>query len=160
MSDLSVLTSMKVVCPKFVPSSLKKPDDVEPPSPSPTTPNNETNLESENARLHSLWDERMKDKGGNGLPHEKTAVLLISWHESLDELKVDGEIHRLHTTFKLRYNYTVTRKYIMPGKIAQNQISKFLADFVYQHDDEKTLLIIYYAGHGIGGKPGQLVLTA
>lgn len=123
-------------------------------------PLTQDSLESVNARFHGLWDERMKDKGGNGWPHEKTAVLLISWHETLDELKVEEEVGRLHTTFQSLYDYTVTRKYIMPDKLAQVQLSKFLADFVFDNDNQETLLIIYYAGHGIGGKPGQLVLTA
>lgn len=117
-------------------------------------------LDSENARYHGMWDEQMKDKGGNGWLHEKTCVLLISWHESMDKLKVEDEVHRLDTTFTTLYNYNVTRRYIMPDKLAQVQLSKYVADFVYEFDNEKTLLIIYYAGHGLGGKPGQLVLVS
>jgi len=46
------------------------------------------------------------------------------------------------------------------GKLPQNQLNKFLADFVYDEDGEKTLLMIYYAGHGLPTpEPGGLRLT-
>lgn len=64
----------------------------------------------------------------------------------------------LTNTFK----YTIMRKELLndPKKSAQIQANKHLADFVYDHDGANTLLIIYYAGHGLsGGVPVGLYLT-
>jgi len=37
---------------------------------------------------------------------------------------------------------------------------KHLADFVYDKDADNTLLIVYYAGHGVpGNAPGKLRLA-
>jgi hypothetical protein len=42
----------------------------------------------------------------------------------------------------------------------QVQINKHLADFVYDEDEEDTLLIIYYAGHGTPDSvTGRLLLA-
>jgi hypothetical protein len=39
-----------------------------------------------------------------------------------------------------------------PRRTAQAQVNKHLSEFVFDHDDTNTLLIIYYAGHG---RPGE-----
>ncbi len=42
----------------------------------------------------------------------------------------------------------------------QVQINKHLATFVYDEDDEDTLLIVYYAGHGTPDSvTGRLLLA-
>jgi hypothetical protein len=47
-----------------------------------------------------------------------------------------------------------------PGKKTQVHLKRELGDFVDDHDDEDTLLIIYYAGHGFvrNINPGQMEL--
>ena len=44
-------------------------------------------------------------------------------------------------------------------KSPQVLLQKYLADFVYKEDEEDSLLIVYYAGHGNPGSDGELVLT-
>jgi hypothetical protein len=47
----------------------------------------------------------------------------------------------------------VVKKQLVDSKQSpQIQVQKILVDFVYEHDDENTLLIVYYAGHGVPGK--------
>jgi hypothetical protein len=62
---------------------------------------------------------------------------------------------------KERYKFNVYDKRLKDGnKTAQVQVNKHLADFVFGEDGKNTLLIVYYAGHGIPGyAPGQLVLA-
>lgn len=126
-------------------------------------PEQEESLEAEDVRLHGLWDLTMKDKGGNGLPHRKTAVLLLAWDASIDELGVKDEVKELEGVFKNIYNYTVRTEYIKPTPHPQHQVSVFLANFVFEFDGKDTLLIVYYAGHGspgnsLPGSPGDLYL--
>jgi Caspase domain len=46
------------------------------------------------------------------------------------------------------------------GKKPRLQIHKHLADFVHDEDGKDTLLIIYYAGHGISDTTtGRLLLA-
>lgn len=119
----------------------------------------------QNAVLQSIWDEKMKGVGGVGLPHRKCAVLLISWEAKLDDLNTGEEVDALEAVFKNLYRYTVVKKQLMEGeKPPQIQVQKILVDFVFEYDDQSTLLIVYYAGHGIPGKqegdgPGALLLA-
>jgi hypothetical protein len=58
--------------------------------------------------------------------------------------------------FTNEYNFVVNHKEISSKKPTQ-QTSKFVTDFVYEHDEPDTLLIIYYAGHGWSkiAEPGE-----
>lgn len=55
----------------------------------------------------------------------------------------------LEDIFKTYFNYETVRQTL--GKKAKAQVNKFLADFVHEYDHPKTLLIVYYAGHGTWG---------
>jgi len=55
----------------------------------------------------------------------------------------------LKDVFKKVYDFEVVSCEIQnDGKLAHNQVMKFMTDFVDQYDDKDTLFIIYYAGHG------------
>jgi hypothetical protein len=129
------------------------------------TPNKHEKPVPEHSDLQTAWDESMKGVGGLGLPHRKCAVLLISWEPKLDDLHTGKEVNDLETVFKDEFNYTVVKKQLVGGeKSPQIQVQKILVDFVYQYDDESTLLIVYYAGHGVpgkveGGGPGGILLA-
>lgn len=48
----------------------------------------------------------------------------------------------------------------MKNRSVQVQVNKHLADFLYEEDAEDTLLIIYYAGHGMSDPvTGRLLLA-
>ena len=111
-------------------------------------------------------------------PHEKIAVILISWDDELDDLHTGEEVanynsplcesiwlinlqvERLQRVFQDKYNFMVYRKQINDKKSPQAQVQKYLADFRYDEDGERTLLIVYYAGHGFAGdRAGTLNLA-
>ena len=67
---------------------------------------------------------------------------------------------RLQKVFQDKYNFKVYRRQINDKKKPQVQAHKYLSDFVYEEDGERTLLIVYYAGHGFAGeKAGTLNLA-
>ena len=61
-----------------------------------------------------------------------------------------------HNTYKYK---TFRRVLVRDGRrTAQGQVNRHLAEFVDNYDDDGTLLVIYYAGHGRPGEPGMLHL--
>lgn len=119
----------------------------------PTLPNQSNVAAVED--LQTVWDESMKGVGGVGLPHRSCSVLLISWEAQLDDLNTGEEVDALEGVFQNIFRYTVVKKQLVAGKQSpQILVQKILVDFVYKFDDENTLLIVYYAGHGVPGKLG------
>jgi hypothetical protein len=71
-------------------------------------------------------------------------------------------VRRLSDVFNDRYNFRVYPRTLnsRQGKKPRLQIHKHLADFVHDEDGKDTLLIIYYAGHGISDTTtGRLLLA-
>jgi Caspase domain len=70
------------------------------------------------------------------------------------------QVDRLSDVLRERYNFKVTEKKLNTRKKAQLQISKHLSKFVHDEDDDDTLFIIYYAGHGTPDQStGRLLLA-
>jgi hypothetical protein len=116
-------------------------------------------LALEDAAVRRVWQEEMKDFGLRGKTHRNVAVLMISFVNELDDLNITAEVKELGGVFKDIFHYQVVNKQLSAKKRPGIQLAKHLADFVYEHEDESTLLIVYYAGHGIPGKPGELSLA-
>jgi hypothetical protein len=158
------MATQRPITPQIVTDGAALPDD---PQPKPTRRSSGTistsqqdKIALEDAGLRSIWEDQMKEVGGPRQPHHKAVVLLISWALELDELQTSEEVEKLGKVFSTKFNYTVVKGRIEKNKkIPQHQVSKYLADFVYNHDDDGALLIIYYAGHGIKGDPGELTLA-
>jgi hypothetical protein len=70
------------------------------------------------------------------------------------------QIADLQEVFETKYNFNVTRCVLNPpdNKDVTLRIHMYLANFVYEHDADDALLIIYYAGHGNPGQDGELML--
>jgi len=64
------------------------------------------------------------------------------------------QVTELDQVFRTTFHYETVRKELTQGSgpTAQIQVNKHLSDFVFEHDDMNTLLIVYYAGHG---RPGE-----
>lgn len=119
----------------------------------PATPNKHEDAVPEDNELQAVWDEAMKGVGGVGLPHKKCAVLLISWEAKLDDLHTGDEVDALEDVFENLFGYTVVKRQLVASRLSPHlQVQKILLDFVVEYDDESTLLIVYYAGHGVPGK--------
>jgi hypothetical protein len=101
----------------------------------------------------------MKEFGLGGNSQRKTAVLMISWAKELDDLHTEEEVNGLEAVFSNLFNYTVIKRQISGERTPAIQLSKYLSDFVYAYDNESTLLIVYYAGHGVPKVPGGLHLA-
>jgi len=71
-------------------------------------------------------------------------------------------VERLADVFERQYYFKVYKKrlHTLEGRPASHQMNLHLAQFIYDEDGHDTLLVIYYAGHGIRDiKPGSLKLV-
>jgi hypothetical protein len=114
---------------------------------------------SEDDKLRNVWETSMKDFGVAAKPYRDTAVLIISWAEELDDLHPTEEVNDLEAVFTEYFHYKVIKRQLTASRRPSIQVSKHLVDFVHTYDRESTLLIVYYAGHSIPGKPGEISLT-
>ena len=123
--------------------------------------NGKANADLEDAKLKIIWDDLMKQFSVTGKPHRDTAVLLISWAKEFDDLNTEAEVNELERVFTDLFHYKVIKQKLSDsGNISPYlQLSRYLLDLVYKFDSDSTLLIVYYAGHGIPGEPGELYLA-
>ncbi|KAK7961079.1 hypothetical protein PG988_012293 [Apiospora saccharicola] len=115
--------------------------------------------ETRDSNLKALWDGEMGTLRSQYIPYSKVSVLLISWHEDIDDLHTEGEVNALDTLFRERFKFETNRVVLTNDSetLAQNQLNFHLAKFVSEKDGMNTLLIVYYAGHGFSeyGMPGS-----
>ena len=136
------------------------------------------NLESINIQGQLQWEKHMKDVDLKRR-YRKVSVLLIHWEkegtDSFDAQKEvcplfwkyyfvsddnNPQVDQLGRLFKRRYKFRVTERKLNTQKSAQLQIHMHLATWVCNEDDENTLLILYYAGHGTPDRgTGRLLLA-
>ena len=114
----------------------------------------------EDANLRGVWQNIMKDFGLTGMPHRSVAVLMLSWADELDDLKTMEEVEKLKGVFRDDFNYKVVQGQLRADKRPGVQVAMHLTTFIFAHDSDSTLLIVYYAGHGIPGEnSGELYLA-
>ncbi|MCJ1383053.1 hypothetical protein MMC17_006166 [Xylographa soralifera] len=122
----------------------------------------EDEIEQLNSSYQVTWSKVMEEGQYKASSlYESAAVLLLSWDEDLDDMKVKGEVDRLAKVFKDIFSYDIHNITLKAhtGKTAQSQINFVVAKFVSDEDRPKRLLIVYYAGHGTPGHmPGHLEL--
>jgi hypothetical protein len=59
------------------------------------------------------------------------------------------QVDTLADVFKKEYAFEVERKELNSVEKASHQLNSYLSNFMEAHDDSNTLLIFYYAGHGL-----------
>jgi len=96
-----------------------------------------------------IWEHAMKDFRLGGKSPREAAVLMISWAKELDDLDTEEEVNGLEAVFTDLFNYTVIKRQISGDRRPAIQLALYLAEFVHTYDNESTLLIVYYAGHGV-----------
>ncbi len=111
--------------------------------------------EIQDAEYQVLWNITM-DKGNynHSSAYEKVKVLLLCWAPSSNDLKTTEEVNALRSLLEKRFRYQTTMEHLdnnIKLKL-QVQLNTKVAAFVGANDGPKTLLIVYYAGHG---KPGK-----
>ena len=119
--------------------------------------------EKRNSNMQMVWSNVMqRGKYTSSTEYRKVHVLMLSWDHQFDDLKVEEEMNDLTAVFKETFNYDVTRERLekRPDKKTQTQVNSLVAGWVDKHDGPKTLLIVYFAGHGRqGNRPGRLEIT-
>ncbi|KAL8920451.1 MAG: hypothetical protein Q9172_004498 [Xanthocarpia lactea] len=115
-----------------------------------------------NSDLQLVFDQHAQVGRQSSWLYQKIAALLISWDDSCDDLNTKEEVDNLATMLRETYNYKVRNVRLRSNgnRLAQVQVNKNIADFVYDEDGPSTLLLVYYAGHGTPGhRQGSLELT-
>lgn len=77
-------------------------------------------------------------------PYTAVHVLLFRWTE--DDLGVQSEISALHRVFATRFHFNV-EEWQIPSFNPTRALQKKLYGFQDAHQNETELLIIYYGGH-------------
>ena len=123
-------------------------------------------LEDWNEKLGLMWNQIM-DQGrySTSASYTNVQVLMLSHDaaEGNDDLNVKQEMSDLERVFKDTYNFGVTRRVIKKNnkmhKRSQAQVNAIVANWAYKHDGTSTLLIVYFAGHGVPSDSGELELV-
>ncbi|KAM0291890.1 hypothetical protein ACHAO9_003443, partial [Fusarium lateritium] len=84
--------------------------------------------------------------------YSEVQVLLIRWDE--DELEVEWELNELRSVFRDLYGFT-TDQFLIPTHKSHRKLNHKVLSFVEEHENEDTLLIVYYGGHGVINKARQ-----
>ncbi|KAE9365616.1 hypothetical protein N431DRAFT_563478 [Stipitochalara longipes BDJ] len=107
----------------------------------------------EDGNYQAQWSSWMSD-GQEKSFYKHVFVLLLSWHPECDDMAVDDEVERLKEVFEKCYNYNAQRVLIDSrlSVLPQVQANLAVANFVAHNDQEDSLFIVYYAGHGSPGK--------
>jgi hypothetical protein len=101
---------------------------------------------AQNSEFQGVWENVWEGVGTTASSRKQAAVLMISWDDDLDDLNTAAEVDALSEVFEKKFNYPVMKKRLTAEKRPDHQLAKHLADFVFEFDNDSTLLIIYYAG--------------
>ena len=128
--------------------------------PDTLTDDYETEDEKEDSDMRLLWS-RIMDEGEykTSATYTKVEVLLLCWKNT--DLTTQNEVDDLKAIFENQFNYHAEIKYLdeKTNQGLQVRVNALVATFVAKHDGPKTLLLVYYAGHGRPGvEHGELVL--
>ncbi|OCK90361.1 uncharacterized protein K441DRAFT_580049 [Cenococcum geophilum 1.58] len=119
------------------------------PQPSAVTTNQRQN-EAENcqSKMQGWWDQSISKNMGLPDGYQHVSVLLIKWHDEIDQLEVAQEVRDLEKLFKETFNYQTTVVELDAVK-PQLRLECEITRFAFENDAKHNLLILYYAGHGI-----------
>lgn len=112
----------------------------------------ENEYESRASNYQVLWSATM-DKGTYRKPssYKKIAVLMLYWKDLLGSWKgLKKEIDGLKAVFKEDFNWIVDEQGLdFTSTGVEIELNYIVAGFVREHKTTNTLLIVYYAGHGL-----------
>lgn len=111
-------------------------------------------------KTQAWWDAAIQKFMGMNGGYENAAVLLVRWHDELDDLNTRKETEELHKLFAEQFNYQCTTVELDVLTKPQLQMNKHLSTFLEKHDGPNNLLIVYYTGHGLHKEGKYLELTA
>lgn len=88
---------------------------------------------------------KKKSPKTNGTSYGHVHVLLIKWQ---DDDWFDGEMTELADGFKHCYNFHTVKRYEIPSEDCEQALRDYLENWVAKYSKPKTLLMVYYGGHG------------
>ncbi|KAL0258253.1 hypothetical protein SLS55_007426 [Diplodia seriata] len=129
------------------PGSLRSPLTDGVPVSSPLSLRQESRTKEQASELQLRWNEGIAKYIGFSDGYDHVAVLIVKWHGDLDTLKCQEEVEELEDVFRNDFNYTTRTIELHTKSSPQLQLNKEMAQFVYDFDGPRTLLIVYYTGH-------------
>jgi hypothetical protein len=82
-------------------------------------------------------------------------ALLLRWEK--DEMNVDWELDSLQKVF-MNYGFD-TEKWLIPSQYSHLMLNNKVSALVQKYNDQDSLVIIYYAGHGFINDSRQATWT-
>lgn len=130
------------------------------PPPSAVATNQRQN-EAENyqSKMQGWWDQSISKNMGLPDGYQQVSVLLIKWHDEIDQLGVAQEVIDLEKLFKETFNYQTTVVELDAVK-PQLRLESEITRFAFENDAKHNLLILYYAGHGIYDHKEEILYLA
>ena len=82
--------------------------------------------------------------------HNAVHILLLYWDPHHTVISAEEDVNALSTVLKETYGFEVAARSLdrTQTKRLQTQLTKIMADWVYDNDGPGKLLVAYYAGHG------------
>ncbi|KAM0801987.1 hypothetical protein BDR22DRAFT_846057 [Usnea florida] len=96
------------------------------------------------------WEESaLNGNYSQAPPYERINVLLLSWKECCDNLKISEEIDRLQDVLENMVHYEIQRRYLCrhDPRSVQVQLNYIVSGFVSVCFGPNALFIVYYGGH-------------
>ncbi|KAF1939946.1 hypothetical protein EJ02DRAFT_407390 [Clathrospora elynae] len=79
----------------------------------------------------------------------KVAVLVLRWHEDIDDYAAGHTTERLKDLFSGRLGYSYKEVKLGTQKNPQNTLRTAISNHIDEHDGPNNLLIVFYTGHGL-----------
>ncbi|KAI8932733.1 hypothetical protein NX059_010224 [Plenodomus lindquistii] len=99
-------------------------------------------------RLQKRWDQSIALHMDLPDGYRDVHVLMVKWEDSIDQLNVRPEVDALANVFRDIFLFDVKEVQLGPKK-SQHQLDMEITSWIYANDSVGSLLIVYYAGHGV-----------
>ncbi|PSN67487.1 hypothetical protein BS50DRAFT_494426 [Corynespora cassiicola Philippines] len=98
--------------------------------------------------LQEHWDQSIAKHMNIPEGYDDVQVLMIKWHDDIDQLCVRQEVNSLTRVFKEELHYEV-EEVNLKAVNTQLQLQSAVTTWAFNKDTPHSLLIVYYAGHAV-----------
>ncbi len=103
-----------------------------------------TDLEEFTKNLQIAADRAFPNKNRAYSRYRDVSVLLLRWED--DDMNVEWELEDLQKAFS-KYGFD-TERWLIPSQRSHLKLNNKVSNLVEKYNDQGSLVIVYYAGHG------------
>jgi hypothetical protein len=96
------------------------------------------------ASLSQSANRAFPNRGRPTRRYDKVFAVMLRWEE--DDLDVGSELEELSNCFRQYYSFE-TETFVIPSANALLHLTLRMCQLIKDHEDPRTLLIVYYGGH-------------